>query len=261
MRIPGEVLKKYVRFGSPSLSGHYVCWLKPKDTPKMSCIPISPIRIKEYSNGKWLSPDHVLSWLGPLPVYALDELIEEGDKADLIAYVIGTKEGAKKQQFKKGPFNESIYTQFEEGEPGDFVFEVHPNKDPKIIKQWSIDDDKWIKYNKIKRTSKFKRKINVQEKEETHFWWTKGTKKQAALGFQGCEKTDLPITKVQGTKGEIIWNCSTHWDYPYPDFIWNGSSWDNPEPKQANKIQNIVKRLMDKYEKKKETNSIKVQGF
>lgn len=258
MRIPGEILKKYIRFGSPSISGRYLCWLKPQHKPSISVIPISPIKIKEYSNGKWVLPDFVLSWMGPLPVYALDELIEQGDKTDLLAYGIGTIQGAKQNQFKKGPFNESIDTQFESGEAGDYVFELRPNQEPKPTKRWDVDDERWviIGEKKVKKITKFKRKNkdqkNQKDQNENHFWWSIGTKKQAALGFRGCDCSATPILKKQGVKkGSIIWNCSDYWKIPYPDFVWNGKEWENPISKQAYKIQNIVQRLMDKYEKKK----------
>jgi hypothetical protein len=273
MRIPGEILKKYVKFGSPAVNGQYVCWVKPEQTPKMSAIPISPIKIKEYLNGEWNIPEQVIAWLGPLPVYSIDELFNEGDEADLIGYAIGTKEGMKKDRYKQGPFNESIQTQFTYGEPGDYVFELHPNKLPKIIKMWSENDGKWVKFNgsietDTKPKMKFKRLKKGRKKEsgKDSFWWIKGTKKQAAQGFKGIKKDELPLdhlkTKTKsGKKGEIIWNCSTYWGIPFPEFIWNGKDWKKPTLEQIDKIQNIVKRLMVKYEKTEKADSVRTKGL
>lgn len=267
MRIPGEILKKYVKFGSPAVNGQYVCWVKPKETPKMSFITTAPIKIKEYMDGEWGFPEHVIAWIGPLPVYSLDELFNEGDDADLIAYGISTKDGIKKNQFKQGPFNESIQTQFTFGEPGDYVFELHPNQLPKIIKMWSETDGKWVKFNDTqqsdtkvppKKKTKFKR-LKKGGKKKDSFWWIKGTKKQAAQGFKGIQKDESPLDNLKtkstkGKKGEIIWNCSTYWDAPFPEFIWEGNDWKKPTLEQVSKIQNIVKRLKRKYEKKRQKN-------
>ena len=275
MKIPGEILKKYVKFGSPQLNGKYLCWIKPQDTPKMSVIPIAPIKVKTFENNYWIEPEQIIAWIGPLPVYSIDELFNEGQEADLIAYAIGTKEGAKKHAFKQGPFSESLDTQFQYGKPGDYVYELRPNALPKIIKYWDLDEQKWAKFKgsqetntkapkvRPKKTKGFKR-LKKNKKGKDSFWWIKGTKKEAAKeaiqGYKNKPKLILPITELPGeTKGEIIWNCSVYWALPFPEFIWDGKEWKKPTLDQVQKIQNVVKRLMTKYgknKKKKKTNSV-----
>jgi hypothetical protein len=264
MRIPGEILKKYVRFGKPTLNGNYLCWIQPPkdEISAWSTIPIAPIKIKEFKNEKWCSSDYVvLAWIGPLPNYSIDELVNEADEADLIAYAIGTPEGAKKGKYKQGPFIEGIHAQLCTGQDGDYIFELHPNKLPKATDKWSRDEKRFLKIKDTTETNtktpkKFKRRKKNKKKpikDNGKCYWYKGTKKQAAKGFLGCEKAKVPMINTKGKiKGELIWNFNPFWDNPFPEFIWNGENWDVLTPVQTAKIKNLIKRMKKKYKNKKE---------
>jgi hypothetical protein len=260
MRIPGEILKKYVHFGKPTLNGNYLCWINPpqKDKSAWSAIPISPIKIKEFKDEKWNQPESVLAWIGPLPNYSIDELVNEADDSDLIAFAIGTKEQAKKGAFTQGPFIESIHAQLCTGREGDYVFELHPKRLPKPIKEWSQNEQKFLKIKDSTKTStkvpkKFKRRKKDKKKaikDNGKCYWYKGTKKQAAKGFIGCEKAEVPMINTKGkTKGELIWNFNPFWDNPFPEFIWNGKTWNVLSPIQTEKIKKVLKRMKGKYQK------------
>jgi len=265
MRIPGEILKKYVRFEDPQLNGFYVCWICPEQRPAMSSVPISPVKIKKFKNGEWIEKEQVLGWIGPLPVYSLDELQNEQEQADVICYAIGTKESIKTESFKAGPFNQSIETMFIEGQPGDYVFELHPVSKPKVIHEWSKKENRWLKFKggdligtspskNFKRRKKGRKKAEITDKKDTgKCYWYKGTKKQAANGFKGCEKDEVPMIGTKGKiKGEIIWNFNPFWDNPFPEFIWNGKAWDVLSPAQTEKIKTVTKRMKMKYKNTKE---------
>jgi hypothetical protein len=269
MRIPGEILKKYVRFGNPTLNGNYLCWIQPpkEELSAWSTIPIAPIQIKEFKDNKWCRSDRiVLAWIGPLPNYSIDELINEADDADLIAYAIGTKDQAKKGEFTQGPFIESVHAQLCTGQDGDYVFELHPKRLPKPIRIWSNDEQKFIKIkgslkSKADAPKKFKRAKKGKKKpikDNGKCYWYKGTKKQAAQGFPKCQKSEVPMLHTKGTtKGELIWNFSPFWDNPFPEFIWDGKGWDVLSPVQTDKIKKVLKRMKGKYkkhEKKKQEN-------
>jgi hypothetical protein len=261
MKIPGEILKKYVRFGKPELNGKYLCWVKPdpNNLSAWSSIPISPIKIKEFKIDKWNPPaEIVLAWIGPLPNYSLDELVNEADDSDLIAFAIGTKEGAKQGTFKQGPFIESIHAQLCIGNKGDFIFELHPKLLPKPIKEWSENEQKFIKIKdtpktntKVRKTFKRSKKRKKKViKDNGKCYWYKGTKKEAAKNFKGCQKAEVPMIDTKGKiKGEIIWNYNPFWDNPFPEFIWNGKTWDVLSPEQTDKIKKVTLRMKEKYQK------------
>lgn len=265
MKLPGEILKKYVRFGNPTLNGNYLCWIQPKkeEISAWSTIPIAPIKIKEFKDNKWCRPDYiVLAWIGPLPNYSTEELINDADDSDLIAYAIGTKENAKKGSFKQGPFIESVQAQLCTADKGDYIFELHPEQLPKPIKEWSENEQKFVKIKEKPETStkvpkKFKRRKKAKKKaikDNGKCYWYKGTKKQAAKNFPNNEKYESPPLHTKSKiKGELIWNFNPFWDNPFPEFIWTGKSWDVLSVKQSDKIKNLIKRMKAKYKREKQT--------
>jgi len=256
MKLPGEIFKKHIRAGEPSLNGWYVCYTIPEKKSAWSAIPMTEIKTKLFSKNKWAQPDHVIGWIGPLPVFSLDELQGElGSESTDEAYAIGTLKEGMKGQFKDGPFYESVQISFCEGEPGDYAFILNSRKtNPIPFKRWSETMSKWVKIKdkkkgKGKLVQGMKRSKKTQESSSLPYYI--GTKKQAA--FQSYLAGPFyDINKAMKIncgrhKGDIIWMIFEG-DNPFPERIWNESKWEIIDIVKIRKIEKTVRILRKKYE-------------
>lgn len=254
MKIPGEIFKKHINAGKPSINGWYVCYIRPDKRSAWNAVPMTVIKTKLWSDDKWAQADHVIGWMGPLPVFSLDEIQGElGPESESSAYAIGTLKGGKQSQFTGGPFDESIRFMFEDGEPGEYCFELNSRKsEPTPILRWSESLAKWVKLDNKCKPIKI-RKNRKNKVVQSYLPYYIGTKKQAASDkykygpYNGLmEALSVDIKKQK--KGLILWMIFEG-NAPFPERIWDGAGWEILDIVKIRKIEKIIKILRNKYEK------------
>lgn len=107
-------------------------------------------KLLTFVNGEWSYPSSseffggvVHGWIGPLPTPTIDELIKSP-----IKYAISYRPDGEHGAFLNGPFdnlNEALETF---GHKGEYIYELHLDKDCIPIRKWSEKKMKWLKRKK-----------------------------------------------------------------------------------------------------------------
>jgi len=261
LKIPGEIFKKHINAGEPDISGWYLCYVRPKKKSAISVIPMTDMKVLLFENEKWwCSSDHVIGWMGPLPVFSLDEIQGElGEDSTAEVYAIGTLDEGTKGQFTQGPFYESCKIMFQEGFDGDYAFIVNSRKTEAVpFKRWNSTKNLWEEF-KVKPKSKGllaqKKKTAKTNKELASLPYYIGTKKQAAynnwLGGPFWDITEAMKAGIGQFKGGIIWMLFEG-DNPFPEREWKDDKWDFIDITKVRKLEKVVQILRRKNETKKD---------
>jgi len=155
MIIPGKIFKKYIKVKPPTISGWYLCYVKPKERDAIDHFPIAQMEVIRFNKGKWLKSVMVVGWMGALPVLSLDKLDDFSPfESGLILFFIGTEEEAETENFKMGAFYRESEVFLQEGKDGQFIYQMNSRTSKLIrISKWN---GKWKRLKRVKTIKKTK---------------------------------------------------------------------------------------------------------
>lgn len=162
LKVPGEILLKHLQYDTPEVPGLYACYYKPFPPSALSnSFPTAGMKIITFNNGKFFGGEHILAWIGPLPVLSLDELDSNQECLSRVFYTGNLKEAAK-NKFRTGPHSQYLFAKLGTGKKNEFIFEVNTHKSiANPVARYNLKSEKWkdLKEKDIKKYIKIMKKF------------------------------------------------------------------------------------------------------
>lgn len=192
---PGEYLQRKIQTDTPLISGTYLCFIKPDPPEAWNHFPICRMGLIDFKEDQWQESKIILGWIGPLPVLSLDELEDFSPRdSGLILYFIGYMDDSELFIFEKGPFYQSIDAKFQEGEAGQFIYQVNSRTAKSVpISEWK--DGNWYPVNEERTYTvcTLKEMINREYKEQSLGSALKTESKKGYYIFEINKESITPI--------------------------------------------------------------------
>lgn len=254
VKIPGKQLLRHIQYGFPEDNGTYIVYTKPfvGEPALSSTFPTAFIDLINIKDNRPSRKLNILAYIGPIPHITLDEIEVEYKNEDLIihVYCIGTIKDAVKFSWKQGPYTNVVQAMCEDGEDGDFIFEINQRTTlPKPIYKYSEKHFKFINIKNPNAITQKLKKLKKQAKNPTHIEKLKvGDYVIATIqGVQTCKyiKRSKDLIEIFGTTHKdkpVVYIFEQRENGLFPIHVWK-KGWAGVSNKKVRAIRKRIGEL------------------